>query len=240
MRRIHLIFNFFIILVFLIVLTSCRLAGESQNDGVIQNGSHKIQYKFNYNIEDDNYKQIANSVNNKVYEFAGYVYESVENNNMLYYTYKIPSSESLSFSNYLDSLDCEKSKTEYTNDITITFNILEERILTLNSKKVAYNDELNKPNLTLDEKLKINDMIDELNNQIYILNVDYERMKNEIDFSTFSIYYKEANSFWNSFGKITLKLLNYVLITLSISLPFAILALIIIFIVKRKNISKQN
>lgn len=233
MKKIVFLVNFIILL----LLTSCGSGNSNiSNDDVITSDSRKIQYSYYYDIESNNYKSVSIDVANKLVELEGYVYESMEKNDYIYYQYKVPTYKITSFIDYIDSFDSVTSKIENTKDITLSFNIIEERIITLNSRKEAYESELKSTNLTLEQKLEINSIIDDLNNQIYNYSIEVEKIKNDSDYSLVTVNYKDKHDFWNSLGIIMLKMIYFVGITLMISLPFAIIVMIVFFITrKRKN-----
>ena len=232
MKKIVILVNF----VILLLLTSCGSGNSNaSNDDVITSDGRKIQYNYHYDIESDNYKDISIDVVTKLVELEGYIYESLEKSDYIYYQYKVPTNKITVFIDYIDSFDSVTSKIENTKDITLSFNIIEERIITLNSRKEAYENELKNANLTLEQKLEINSIIDDLNDQIYKYSIEIEKIKNDSDYSLVTINYKEKRNFWNYLGNIMLKMLYFIGITFMISLPFAIIVVIVFLITRKRN-----
>lgn len=243
------IISFIIALVILISLASCRgnnsnsanYDGSGNNsydsDVLVEETDRKISYTVNYSYEGE-IANIAFEIKNKVKEAGGYVSSSRASENYAYYSYKVPTDKLNDFLDYIDKIEGMGGKTTSTKDLTSTYDSFSKRIERLNSEKAIYEDELNNnPNLSVNEKLDLNYKISEIEDRIANAYSNYDKLKNDLEYSTVSINYNESrsNTWFRDFGLLILSVLAFILYAACILAPFALIGLIVYLIFRKKK-----
>lgn len=215
--------------------------GGEGNTPIIQGEGHAIIYEINYEISSKDIKKTIGDVNQKVGEVSGYISSSSQDEDYAYYVYKVPVEQLQNVLDYIDAFEGIGSKGISTVEVTESIRDLESQIEVLQARKESYESVLKtETNLSLGERLQINDKIDSLNTQIVNLQKQLTDIENSVQFSTITIRYRSIDPSDNPFatyGTYLLHLVEYIGIALLYSLPFIVIAgvvCLIIFLRKKK------
>lgn len=246
MKRIIKFLSIFIFIGLLVSLVSC--GKESSNNGggnnttpsesgIAEIGDKIVVYDVDYNFDNKNMDEKITSVQNKVVEVGGYVKESSKKKSTATYVYKVPTTKLDILVSYLDTLGGLIDKSIQSHDVTTEYNTLTAALETIDARIAIYREELEKEGVTLDQKLKINDKIDELNAKKLYYQKQYSSVSDS-EYSTVTVDYSEKElSGVAKIGRILLRAVLFILIIVLIASPFGLVAFII-FTISKKKIKK--
>lgn len=247
----------FLLILSLFIVTGCSKNSEGNSDidegiSITNPTNRKIYYTLGYTITTKNLNEKIKEISSKVTELEGYISNSSEkiennkNNDYAHYTYRVPTKKLQEFVDFMNNDDCVTNKTISSSDITTEYSETEERLKTLYASKAAYTKLLNEESLTISDIIVINNKLEDLDTEINVLESKKAKYDNLIDYSTINInFYSVAkDDFFIEYGSY---LLNFVVILFTIlmySLPFGVLAgivlLVIFFFINKKNKRKSK
>ncbi len=238
MKRIIKLLSIFILIGIVISLVSCgkkSSGGEEtpSDSGLVEVGDRVVVYDVEYNFNNKNLDEKISNVQNKVSEVGGYVKESNRKDDKATYIYKVPTAKLDTLVSYLDTLGGLINKDIQSKDITTEYNSLSAALETIDARIAIYKEELAKNGLSISDKLKINDKIDELNAKKLYYQKQYSTVSDS-EYSTVTVDFDEHYSAPVKFGRILLRALLFVLMILAIASPFGLVALIIFLITKKR------
>ena len=245
-KRIIFILLFIILL---IPLTSCNSSNgvqtnPSYNDNntvVVDTNGRKVVYHVSYVYDGNDSKTTIKNIKDYLINIDGYISYSRDSDKNASYTYEVPTDKLNEFLDYIDNISGIGNKSVYTNDVTSSYDSNKAKIERLEARKKIYQDELdNNTSLTLEQKLQINDNINQIDNELEQAYLEYNRINNDIDYSTVNIYYNKRNeNFGGNFGSVMLSVLKFVGITMAISAPFLVAGGIVLVVFRKKK-SKEE
>ena len=212
--------------------------GNSSTNDLVDSNGRKVIYSINYRYEADDINPAIKEIKTKVLEFGGYISESYTYENYARYTYKLPTSKVNEMMDYIDEHEGFGNKSSQTTDVTSTYDSVEASISRLNAKKKIYEDELNNnQNLTVDEKLRYVELIEQVDRELQSYYAKKDELDGSIDYSTLSIYYyKNKNADWGKdFGNVMLKALQFVGVSILVSAPFVLVGGIVFIVLAKKK-----
>lgn len=240
------ILSFILVLFILISLASCSSSSnydsgnnssKYESNDLVEETDRKVIYSVSYNFSGEKDKAITD-IKLKVRSIGGYIESSRSSEESASYTYKIPTVELNSFLDYVDSIDGIGNKVTSTKDVTSSYDSFSKKIDRLNAEKTIYENEIaNNPSLTVEQKLDYNYRISEIENEIANAYSYYDKLKNELDYSTVSIYYEDggASNWFKKFGLIMLSCLAFIAYAACIVAPFALIGFIVYIILRKKK-----
>ena len=227
------------IFVFLLALVSCgsskgykQADKSSYSDGLVYSSERKIIYNVRYDYSAKNITDEIKDIRNYVISESGYVEQSYEDKKYSYCVYRIPTDKLNDFMKYIDGKTGYINMNIETTDVTTTYNYVGDVLSDLSNRKTKYEEMLESSDLTLDERITIENQIDKLRSQI----TDYETksisQQEDLEYAKVTINYRIKT---NPFLDFLVSLSLYVGVVALIFIPFGITGLIIFLVLRKKK-----
>lgn len=245
MRRTFKILSLLFIFIFVFALASCSrprnveptiTSNDKTYEYYINSDDRIIVYSANYSFGSSEKKiqDEQREVKNYINSISGYIVNLNTYSDHSTFTYRVPVDKFFEFTDFIDNRAnyFDKSVTGYDATTTSIYYINELEDLT--SRRAAYAEMLDDESVTISEKITINDLINDIDDRLSKLNELNNELEENINYSKVTInYYVKDNS--SDFVKLVKKIFKYVLVVLVIVSPFAVIGLVIFFILKKKN-----
>jgi hypothetical protein len=230
------------------LLASCSDGNElpPESNNVETDSDRKIYYNVNYTIESENVSNIKNSISKKVREFDGYIFNSVDNEELSRYVYRVPTKRVNEFLDYVDSYDDYViDKTIESTDITTKYSQIQARISILEASKEAYLKVLNDQTLSLSEIMSIREKIEDIDAELLVIYNKLASMDSQIDYSTITITYEDDPKFFSTYGDYLKSTGEFIYRAFFYILPYGLVVALIISLINlptyiRKRKARNN
>lgn len=230
------------IFIFLFTLASCSSkqanydnGSKSYNNDLVYSTDRSVIYKVRYNHWSKEYKKEIKEVREYVVNVSGYIESSNDYDTYAYYTYRIPTDKLNDFMKFIDEREGYKDMSTSTTDVTTTYNYVGDVLTDLSNRKAQYEAMLENTDLTLDERLSIENQIDKLRTEI----IDYEsravEQQEDLEYATVNINYHLKT---NQFVDFILNVLLFVGVMAIIFIPFGTAGLIVFLVLRKKKNNK--
>lgn len=213
---------------------------SSENSNTIIETSRRIYYTVEISVETEDLNKTINDITNETNRLNGYISNSyISDNGNSSIIVRVPTKDLFVFLEKIENSDDKITDKKISSfDITSNYNKIEARLQVLNSSKEAYLKLLAEAK-SINDIIIIQNKLEELDSEILELEMQKANYDNLIDYSTITIYlnYEESNYFkqyFNYLGKLCVIIFTVFIYTM----PFGIIALLIVFIIK--YISKIN
>lgn len=229
-------------------------SGDNITNSIKDN--RKVYFTVNYSFETKDVQKSVSELNQLKNKYEGYTENSnmSTNNGGSYATYvvKIPTEKLDAFMEELENSKIGnnlENKNIQSTDITNSYVTTEAQIQTLNASRAQYQKMLEDDTLSMDQVMKINDKISEIDYQLNALNLQKTKYDNLIEYSTVTVRFNdrtqkkaERKSVFSGYGDYLIGFGRAIVLIILYTAPFAVLgggiAFIIIFSVKKKNSKK--
>lgn len=231
--------------ILLVALASCgaenRPSGGNPS-GTDSSTSHKIIYRVDYTIYDNDFHRVASEISTKASQLEGYVLTSKENLEEAHYVFKIPTSQLDTFVSFVDTYNVGAKNLE-TADVTESYDEVAEMIKDCESQKARIEEALKDENLDPSLKQTLEKDLYQINRNLTSLYEEQSKQNSLVNYSSVNIdFYKsrqtESDLYWNDYFYY-LKLVGKGLGSIVLySAPFALIAggaIGIAYLVKRKK-----
>lgn len=215
---------------------------------IVDSDGRKVIYTVSFTYSTKDTKEIIATVKAYVKEAGGYIsstntYHYYGTDKKTHVYYKVPTEKLDEFVDKLEEDDKFEDKNISSYDITSTYDSIAVRIQRLEETQQMYKDEItNNPDMTLDQKIRYQDRISEIDYQLAELHEQQDRMSNEINYSTVHVTYIEkipynvAQGVGNFFAQLGLYFLGAIIV---IS-PFAATGIVIYFVLRKKKNKEEE
>lgn len=216
--------------------------GGTTTSATTSSTTHKVVYKVEYTIYDDNFHKAATEISAKNTELGGFVLSSKENLDYANYVFRVVTEKLNDFITFVDSYNVG-SKLYETQDITENYDDLQELIDEYEAKKASLEHQLANEDLSSEDRSSIQNSLDYVNNYLTKLYKEKNNEDKTINYTTVNIdFYKskktESELYWNDYFyylKLVGKNLGTVLLY---SAPFGAIsgaAILVAFLIKKKK-----
>ena len=243
--------KYFILAILCLLLVGCAADSPGDYVGNENNASNnvtvettrKVYYTVSYTIASLNYKDIKKTIETEVKEFKGYIESSSETNEHSVVVYRIPTEKLNDFLDVVDSNgNAVVSKTIESKDVTTSYSALEARKQVLESSRKAYLQMLEKPNISTNEIITLQNKIDEIDTELLTISNELYKYNNLLDYSKITISYNLTSknpSFIENYGNYLVGFFTVVGQIILYLLPFGLIGFgiagTIIFFEKRRK-----
>lgn len=212
---------------------------------IIIDGEQKKIVNYNYKFTTKDVISLVNEMKAKANELLGKVADESVRDDYSKISYKIPTDNAQSFEKYLDEnlSDYLKYKEIESKDVTAYYSDITSIIETYESRITYYENLVENPNTTAEERVTYNDKIDELKAEILSYNKKKDIIDNSTSCATFVVYVTEKTKPISTSERIS-DTLTYVVRRLIVITPICIIActcyVVVVFTNKKKNKDNNN
>lgn len=204
----------------------------------------RIVYTVVYQLETKKMNENISVITAKVNELGGYIESSNKTRDDAVYRYRIKNDRVNEFIAFMDQNDEVVEKSISSRDITLRSSNSFESIDSLIEAKENWLEYLKKDSLTIDDIIKVNSYINDLDIKINKLKNEKKIIDESVEYSTVSVYFNSNpfidDSFFSAYGQYLLGLLSLLIRVFMYLLPFGAITVGIIFIVKYRERKRQE